>query len=133
MTEHKISASCVLVPVALYGLFVLPRLGSPGLHLEEVYTIMPALKFLGYQATAGDLAFLEFKGLSFPLAFGLYHGAVESYLAAPFIAAMGTTPEALRACTVLMGGATLMLFFSLTRALAGSRVVAAQFLEDCAA
>ncbi|OGR97578.1 MAG: hypothetical protein A2V88_15680 [Elusimicrobia bacterium RBG_16_66_12] len=125
MTEHKISASCVLVPVALYGLFVLPRLGSPGLHLEEVYTIMPALKFLGYQATAGDLAFLEFKGLSFPLAFGLYHGAVESYLAAPFIAAMGTTPEALRACTVLMGGATLMLFFSLTRALAGSRVVAA--------
>lgn len=125
MTERRISALCALAPVALYGLFVLPRLGFPGLHLEEVYTIMPALKLLGYKATAGDLAFLEFKGLSLPLAFGIYHGAVESYLAAPFIAAMGVTPEALRACTILLGAATLMIFFQLARALTGSRAFGA--------
>ena len=115
----------VLACVALYGLFVLPRLGSPGLNLEEVYTIMPALKLLGYKATAGDLAFLEFKCLSLPLAFGLYHGAIESYLAAPFIAALGTTPEALSACTIFLGAATLSLFFHLARALTRSRAFGA--------
>ena len=116
-------ALLALFPLALYLSFTLPRLHYPGLHTDEAMTTLPILSLLGHNGAGGDI-YLTPRSMSFPLAMGQYHGALESYLVAPFIYAMGTTPEALRLPMILFGGLTLILFLRFLLLLTGNLALA---------
>ncbi len=100
------------VPAALYVCFVAPRLGLPGLYADEASAPLPACAMLGIRSPAvGGASYLSVGGFLLPLGRQNYHGAVESYLIAPFIALMGNTARAVRAYCVTVGVAILIAFF----------------------
>ena len=99
-----------LIPLGFYFSFSLHRLRYPGLHTDEAKTALLALDLLklGYWKSGSHWTL---SSLALPAAMTPYHGAFESYLLAPFICVMGSSPEALRLFVILLGGLTLILFF----------------------
>ena len=115
-------AAC-LPAILLYLYFSLPRLALPGLNADEAMEAFPALPLLGLTAPHWGENFQVWH-LALPIGCGPYHGALTSYLVAPFIRVLGTTPEALRLYSVSVGVLTLISFFLLVRSIAADSVLA---------
>jgi hypothetical protein len=94
------------------------------LHYDEAFEAVPALQLLrGQPVSAFRNSGLTINGQIFPLMAQDYIGAINTYLALPFIAALGPTPAALRVMSILMGAITLGLTFLLAYHLSGSREI----------
>ena len=94
----------------------LPRLHLPGLCAEEAWAALPALSLLGRKdLRAGH--FISIGGIAFPVSETAYHGALASYLLAPFLWLFGTTVEAIRCYSVCIGALTLLMVFLFSRRL----------------
>ncbi len=108
--------------VLLYTLLALYQLHLPGLHYDEAFEAVPALQLLqGQPVTTFRGHGLRLGAQLFPLMTQDYIGALNTYLALPFIAVLGPTPAALRLASVLVGAATLGLAYLLAGRLAGNR------------
>jgi 4-amino-4-deoxy-L-arabinose transferase-like glycosyltransferase len=110
----------LLAIFALYLALSLFQLDLPGLHYDEAFEAVPAVQLINGQPVA---AFRN-SGLTvghrlLPLMTQDYIGALNTYTALPFIAALGPTPAALRLGPVLMGAITLWLTYTLVRQLSG--------------
>jgi 4-amino-4-deoxy-L-arabinose transferase-like glycosyltransferase len=106
--------------VYLFGIFLIYatlsfyQINLPGLHYDEAFEAMPALQLLL------DQPVMTFRnsGLvlgkqTFPLMTQDYIGAINTYAAIPFVAILGSTPTALRAMSIIVGGITLWLTYAL--------------------
>lgn len=100
--------------IVIYGGLSLYQLNLPGLHYDEAFEVVPAVQLLqGQPVTLFRNAGLLLGGVSLPLMTQDYIGALNTYMALPFIALMGTTPAALRMASVLVGAVALGLTFLL--------------------
>lgn len=98
------------------------QLDLPGLHYDEAFEAVPALQLLhGQPVTAFRNSGLALNGRIFPFMTQDYIGAINTYLALPFIAVFGPTPIALRVMSILVGAVTLGLAYLLAAQLSGSR------------
>lgn len=105
----------------LYFGLSLHQLDLPGLHYDEAFEAVPALQLLlDRPVTAFRGSGLMIGGRLWPLMTQDYIGALNTYLALPFIYMLGPTPLALRFPPVIIGIITLLLTFWLTRQLTGS-------------
>ncbi len=94
--------------VIIYLALSLYQINLPGLHYDEAFEAVPALQLLrGQPVPAFRNSGLLINGQLFPWMTQDYIGAVNTYLAIPFIAALGPTPAALRVMSILVGLATL--------------------------
>ncbi len=106
--------------LVLYLALSLYQLNLPGLHYDEAFEAVPALQLLqGQPVTTFRDNGLTLGGQTLPLMTQDYIGALNTYLALPFIAVGGATPAALRLMSVLVGGVTLLLAYDLARYLSG--------------
>jgi hypothetical protein len=116
------NAPAVVLPLALliFLSLSLHQLSLPGLHYDEVKEAgLNALQLLhGGPVEAFRGAGLRIGGLLLPLMVQEYIGALNVYLALPFIAALGPTVGALRLLPVLTGACTLVLVYLLAWELA---------------
>ncbi|MCB0211475.1 MAG: glycosyltransferase family 39 protein [Anaerolineae bacterium] len=109
---------------ALYLALSLYQLDLPGLHYDEAFEAVPAVQLLqGQPTTVFRESGLRIGGQLYPLMTQDYIGAINTYLAIPFIILFGPTPAALRVMSILIGLATLGLSYSLARYLTGQRWV----------
>lgn len=104
-----------LAAVVLYLLLALPQLNLPGLHYDEAREGgLNALEMLGRQnVQAFRSAGVQIGPLFLPIMVQDYIGALNVYLALPFLAALGATVTALRLLAVACGLATLVLAWQL--------------------
>ena len=109
-----------------FALFVFLLLGSlnlslPGLHYDEAREAgLNAMEFLrGLPITAFRNAQLHIGSVSIPLMVQDYIGALNVFLAIPFLGAFGIRVEALRLFTLSVGAGTIFLTWSLARKLGG--------------
>lgn len=110
-----------LTAVALYLALALPGLGLPGLYYDEAADAVPAVQLLaGHPVETVRGHGLQILGGTFPLMAFDYVGAVHTYAALPFLAAFGTTPQALRLMTVAGGALTVLATFGWTKNISGS-------------
>jgi hypothetical protein len=111
-------ASSLLVPLSfltIYFFLASPRLSLPGLFVDEVVTVSPLWE---------EALSVKWGAWSFPVSLMGYHGALESYVFAPFAALLGNTPEALRVCAGLFGGAALLAVYGFCLVLFRNRWIA---------
>ncbi len=112
---------CIL---ALYLTLSLHQLDLPGLHYDEAFEAVPALQLLQNQpVTAFRSSGLVINGRTFPFMTQDYIGALNTYLALPFIYLSGPTPAALRLMSIIAGVITVWLAYLLARRLTGSAAV----------
>ena len=104
-----------LVAVVLYLGLALPQLNLPGLHYDEAREAgLNALEMLrGQDVQAFRAAGVQIGSLFLPIMVQDYIGALNVYLALPFIALLGATVTALRLLAVAAGLATLLLAWRL--------------------
>jgi hypothetical protein len=108
----------------IYAVLSLYQLNLPGLHYDEAFEAVPALQLLQNQPVPTFRSHgLILGGQTFPLMTQDYIGAINTYLAIPFIAIFGPTPAALRVMSILIGAITLWLAYALSSQLTGSRWV----------
>jgi len=114
----------LLVILALYAFLSLYQIDLPGLHYDEAFEAVPAMQLLRHlPVTAFRNSGIQLGDHLFPLMTQDYIGAVNTYIAIPFIALFGATTAALRIMSILIGMATIWLTYSLCYALTGSRPV----------
>jgi 4-amino-4-deoxy-L-arabinose transferase-like glycosyltransferase len=108
----------------IYTALSLYQINLPGLHYDEAFEAIPALQLLQNRTV---VTFrnngLILGGQTFPLMTQDYIGAINTYLAIPFIAILGATPAALRVMSILVGAITLWLAYVLSSQLTGNRGV----------
>ena len=114
----------LIIILIIYAGLSLYQINLPGLHYDEAFEAVPALQLLLGQATTT----FRGNGLSlgsqlFPLMTQDYIGAINTYLAIPFIATLGATPAALRVMSILIGATTIWLAFLLSYWLTGEHKV----------
>ncbi len=130
--QSAICNSQFTIILLLYAALSLYQLDLPGLHYDEAFEAVPAVQLLrGQPVSAFRDSGLQLGGRLFPLMTQDYIGAINTYVALPFIALLGPTPTALRLMSVLTGALTLWLVYTLVRALTGSQkagLAAALFL-----
>jgi 4-amino-4-deoxy-L-arabinose transferase-like glycosyltransferase len=98
------------------------QLNLPGLHYDEAFEAVPALQLLrGQPVAAFRNSGLMINNQIFPFMTQDYIGAINTYIALPFIAVFGSTPIALRMMSILVGAITLGLTYLLAAQLSGSR------------
>ena len=104
-----------LAAVILYLALALPQLNLPGLHYDEAKEAgLNALEMLRAQNVhAFRSAGVQIGPLFLPIMVQDYIGALNVYLALPFLAALGATVTALRLLAVACGLATLLLAWQL--------------------
>jgi 4-amino-4-deoxy-L-arabinose transferase-like glycosyltransferase len=108
----------------IYAVLSLYQINLPGLHYDEAFEAVPALQLLQNQTVTTFRSHgLTLGGQTFPLMTQDYIGAINTYLAIPFIAIFGPTPAALRVMSILIGAVTLWLAYALSSQLTGSRWV----------
>jgi hypothetical protein len=88
--------------VVPYLFFTLPRLDLPGVMAEESYNVLPLF---------GGSIQVHLGPLRLPVSTNGYTGALESYLAAPFVLLFGPTSRALHLGSVIFGAAALCFVF----------------------
>jgi hypothetical protein len=110
-TARRLRAGALLLIVAAYLLLAGYQLGLPGLHYDEAREAgLNALELLtGAPITAFRGAALHAFGADLPLMVQDYIGAANVYLALPFLALSGIGVPNLRALSVLLGAAALLL------------------------
>jgi 4-amino-4-deoxy-L-arabinose transferase-like glycosyltransferase len=102
----------------IYAVLSLAQLNLPGLHYDEAFEAVPALQILlGQPINAFRNSGLPIGSQLIPLMTQDYIGALNTYAALPFIAALGATPTALRLMSVMIGAGTLWLAYQLGAAL----------------
>ncbi|GIV71283.1 glycosyltransferase family 39 protein [Caldilinea sp.] len=108
MTPHRIT---LLTGLALYLALAFHQLGLPGLHYDEAREAgLNAMEILtGAPITAFRSVGVEVMGRTFPLMVQDYIGALNVYLALPFLAFTGIGVPNLRALPVLCGLLALLL------------------------
>jgi 4-amino-4-deoxy-L-arabinose transferase-like glycosyltransferase len=105
-----LTAAAMAAIVALYAGLSFYQINLPGLHYDEAFESVPAVQMLtGQPVTAFRNSGLTLAGQFFPLMTQDYIGAINTYLALPFIAALGSTPVALRSMSIVTGAVTLLL------------------------
>lgn len=120
----RLYASALMAILVLYLGLSLYQINLPGLHYDEAFEAVPALQLLrGQPVTAFRDSGLVLGGQLFPLMTQDYIGALNTYLAIPFIALFGATPAALRLMSILIGAVTLGLTYVLGTFLSGKRWV----------
>lgn len=121
MTPLKLFLTFIII-LTVYFALASYQLDLPGLHYDEAFEAVPALQLLyGLPVTPFRQSGLPVGGQTLPLMTQDYIGALNSYLALPFIHLLGPTPQALRLMSVLLGGITLMLAYLLTAHLTNRR------------
>ncbi len=110
------------IPLVLFLSLALPQLALPGLHYDEAseagVNAMQLVRGLPVDAFRG--AALSIGGRSFPLMVQDYVGALNVYLAIPFLALGGANHvDALRLLPVLTSATTLLLTYALAQRLSG--------------
>lgn len=96
--------------VVLYLGLSLYQLNLPGLHYDEAFEAVPAVQILqGQPISAFRHSGLMIDGRLLPWMTQDYIGAINTYLAIPFILLLGPTPAALRAMSIGVGLLTLLL------------------------
>jgi 4-amino-4-deoxy-L-arabinose transferase-like glycosyltransferase len=120
LARHRWLGAILLI----YALLSLYQLDLPGLHYDEAFEAVPAVQLLHQQ----PLTLFRNSGLTigdqtYPLMTQDYIGAINTYTSLPFIAGLGTTPQALRLPSVMIGAVTLSLAYILTTRLSGDRRV----------
>jgi hypothetical protein len=112
--------------LAIYTALTFYQIDLPGLHYDEAFEAVPAMQLLkGQPVTAFRGAALVVGQTTLPLMTQDYIGALNTYLAIPFIAGFGATPSALRAMSILVGAITLILTYILAYRLTYNRRVSA--------
>jgi hypothetical protein len=107
--------------LSLYTGLSLYQLDLPGLHYDEAFEAVPALQMLlGQPVVAFRGGALSVSGQNFPLMTQDYIGALNTYLALPFIMMLGPTPLALRMMSISVGLITLILIYLLATRLTAS-------------
>jgi hypothetical protein len=118
------SAGQLLLLAAIVAVYVglsVYQINLPGLHYDEAFEAVPALQLLqGQPVTAFRNSGLVAGDRLLPLMTQDYIGALNTYLALPFIALLGPTPAALRVMSILVGAVTLGLAYSLSYFLTAS-------------
>lgn len=126
MTDvSKLIASLLLGGILLvYLSLTLYQIDLPGLHYDEAFEAVPAVQLLrGQPAALFRDSGWRVGGRVYPLMTQDYIGAINTYLALPFIMIFGATPTALRLMAVLVGAVTLGLSYAVARQLTGQRWV----------
>jgi len=114
-TQGKLHLLFLIFILISYAILSLYQIGLPGLHYDEAFEAVPALQLLlGQPVTAFRDSGITVGGQMFPLMTQDYIGALNTYVAIPFIAIFGATPAALRVMSVLIGVVTLWLTYLLT-------------------
>lgn len=122
--SNAVSAFLLGCIVLLYLGLSLYQIDLPGLHYDEAFEAVPAIQLLhGQPATVFRDSGLLIGGQLYPLMTQDYIGAVNTYLAVPFIMTFGPTPTALRTMSILVGAVTLGLTALVGRQLTGARWV----------
>jgi 4-amino-4-deoxy-L-arabinose transferase-like glycosyltransferase len=115
---------CLSAIILLYAGLSLYQINLPGLHYDEAFEAVPALQLWRGQPV---LTFrnngLTLGSRTFPFMTQDYIGAINTYIAIPFIALLGPAPSALRLMSVFVGAITIGLAYLLTNQLSGSRRV----------
>jgi hypothetical protein len=108
-------ASALFLGLATYQLVL------PGLHYDEAVEAVPAMQLmLGQPPTTFRGNGISLAGRLFPLMTQDYIGAINTYVAIPFLGLLGINPIGLRAMAVVIGLLTLWLTYRLAAALYGS-------------
>ncbi len=114
----------LVIILFVYAGLSLYQINLPGLHYDEAFEAVPALQLLlGQPTTTFRGSGVMLGGQLFPLMTQDYIGAINTYLAIPFIAMLGATPAALRVMSILVGVMTLWLTYLLSYWLTGKRRV----------
>lgn len=120
-STNLILLSCIL---GLYLGLSLYQIELPGLHYDEAFEVVPAVQLLqGQPTTVFRDSGLLIGNQVYPLMTQDYIGAINTYLAMPFIIVFGPTPTALRLMSILVGAGTLGLSYLVAQQLTGTRWV----------
>ena len=120
-TQGKLHLLVLISILISYAILSLYQIDLPGLHYDEAFEAVPALQLLlGQPVTAFRNSGIIFGGQMFPLMTQDYIGALNTYVAIPFIAIFGATPTAVRVMSILIGAVTLWLTYLLTCYLTGN-------------
>jgi hypothetical protein len=122
--EAILDALTLVAAGASFLALTLFQLDLPGLYNDEAFDVIPTMQLLlGHPVELQRGAGLHLLGLSLPLMSSSdYQGVTSTYLALPFLWAGGINVFALRAMTVFVGLAGVILAFLLARRLFGSSV-----------
>jgi hypothetical protein len=108
--------------LALFLALSLYQLNLPAPHYDEAVEALPAVQLLqGRPVLAFRGAGVSFLGRFFPLMTQDYIGALNTYLALPFLATLGVNVFSLRLMPVLVGLVTILLLSGFARDLYGWR------------
>ena len=114
----------LIIILTVYAGLSLYQINLPGLHYDEAFEAVPALQLLlGQPTTTFRSSGMMLGGQLFPLMTQDYIGAINTYLAIPFIAMLGARPAALRVMSILVGATTIWLTYLLSYWLTGERRV----------
>lgn len=101
------AAVCIFVFLAAY------RIELPGLYYDE-------LDFVNAALGGPDNAFIHMRLGSLPLLLGPYEGALKAWGYYPIFRLFGVSPLTIRLPAILLGAATLLIFYQLMRAKLGA-------------
>lgn len=120
----------LLLALGLFFVLAVYQLTLPGLHYDEAKEAgINAMQLVqGQPVTAFRGAGLHLMGRTWPLMVQDYIGALNVYLALPFLAVGGITVTALRLLSVSCGLLTLLFLYLLARRWFSARVAAAAVL-----
>lgn len=111
---------------AFYAWWAFDELSKQGIYCDIGLLAWKALApLVGFDVGPADPHFLTLAGRSFPLMLLDYHGPAEIYFAMPWIAWLGHTAFSLHIGPVLLGLATIPLFYALQVLIYRSRPAAA--------
>ncbi len=123
-------AAIIAIGLVAFLALCLYQIALPGLHYDEAREAgLPAMQLvLGQPVETFRGAGLHLFGQSLPLMVQDYIGALNVYLAVPFLALLGVSVSALRLMPVLCAALTLLFTYIFARQLFNRRVAAIAYL-----
>lgn len=107
-------AIILVIILAIFGILTLAQLDLPGLYYDEALDVVPTVQLLLGQPVQLERGVGIWLGkTAFPVMIMDYVGAVNTYLAIPFLALLGINVVALRLLTVVLSAVTLILAYRL--------------------
>jgi len=105
----------LLIPIlAVFALLTLAQLDLPGLYYDEALDVVPTMQLLLGQPVRLERGVGIWLGdMALPVMIMDYVGAINTYLALPFLAILGINVVALRLLTVVLSAITLVLAYRL--------------------
>jgi 4-amino-4-deoxy-L-arabinose transferase-like glycosyltransferase len=111
----------LIIAVMLFVGLAACQLSLPGLHYDEAFEVVPTVQLLlGQPVTTFRDNGLWLGGRLLPLMTQDYIGAINTYLALPFLLGLGINVVSLRLMAVCVGIVTLCLAYRLARELVGA-------------